>query len=217
MFRYFFLSSLILCISCNNKIKSSELDLLNGYWSIEYITHKNETFYPKGVTKLLDFYEVNDREGIRKKTQPQLNNKFLVTKDLNKFKESMWIDDEEIEKCDRLLEDYDCLKALPAKWDKLGKPKIQALYKPRCGVLMPQDPSGKQGLSTDAAGCPALLSTDVAGCPALLFSFDRRCSMIFCRSSRWSSFRLKTSLMPSASARLSRTMSHISVPRFSMV
>lgn len=85
MFRYFFLSSLILCISCNNKIKSSELDLLNGYWSIEYITHKNETFYPKGVTKLLDFYEVNDREGIRKKTQPQLNNKFLVTKDLNKF------------------------------------------------------------------------------------------------------------------------------------
>ena len=75
-----------LCISCNNKITSSELDLLNGYWSIEYITHKNETFYPKGVAKLLDFYEVNDREGIRKKTQPQLNNKFLVTKDLNNFK-----------------------------------------------------------------------------------------------------------------------------------
>ena len=72
-------------MGCNNKITSSELDLLNGYWSIEYITHKNETFYPKGVAKLLDFYEVNDREGIRKKTQPQLNNKFLVTKDLNKF------------------------------------------------------------------------------------------------------------------------------------
>ena len=85
MFRYFFLSSLILFTGCNNKIKSSELDLLNGYWSIEYITYKNETFYPKGVTKLLDFYEVNDREGIRKKTQPQLNNKFLVTKDLNNF------------------------------------------------------------------------------------------------------------------------------------
>ena len=72
-------------MSCNNKITSSELDLLNGYWSIEYVTHKNETFYPKGVTKLLDFYEVNDREGIRKKTQLLLNNKFLVTKDLNNF------------------------------------------------------------------------------------------------------------------------------------
>ena len=86
MFRYFFLSSLILCFSCKNKITLGELDLLNGYWSIDYITHKNETFYPKGTTKLLDFYEVNDRDGIRKKTQPQMNNKFLVTKDLNNFK-----------------------------------------------------------------------------------------------------------------------------------
>tara|TARA_B100000575_G_scaffold173133_1_gene138680 strand:+ start:325 stop:732 length:408 start_codon:yes stop_codon:yes gene_type:complete len=86
MFKHFFLGSLILCFSCKNTITSSELDLLNGYWSIDYITHKNETFYPKGATKLLDFYEVNDREGIRKKIQPQLNNKFLVTKDLNNFK-----------------------------------------------------------------------------------------------------------------------------------
>ena len=85
MFRYFFLTSFILCIGCKNKITSSELDLLNGYWSIDYITYKDETFYPKGGTKLLDFYEVNDKEGIRKKTQPLLNKKFLVTKDLNNF------------------------------------------------------------------------------------------------------------------------------------
>ena len=86
MFRYFFLSSLILCFGCKNRITSSQLDLLNGYWSIDYITHKNETFYPKGAAKLLDFYEVNDREGVRKKAQPQLDNKFLVTEDLNNFK-----------------------------------------------------------------------------------------------------------------------------------
>ena len=86
MYRSIILFLLILCLGCENKITPSDLDLLNGYWSIDYITHKNETFYPKGATKLLDFYEVNDREGIRKKTQPQLNNKFLVTKDLNNFK-----------------------------------------------------------------------------------------------------------------------------------
>jgi len=86
MFKYFFLTSLILCLGCKNKITSTELHLLNGYWSIDYITHNNETFYPKGATKLLDFYEVNKRQGIRKKTQPQLKNKFLVTKDLNNFK-----------------------------------------------------------------------------------------------------------------------------------
>ena len=86
MFRSFILSLLILCFGCNNKITPSDLDLLNGYWSIDYITHKNETFYPKGAAKLLDFYEVNDQEGVRKKAQPQLYNKFLGTDDLNNFR-----------------------------------------------------------------------------------------------------------------------------------
>ena len=86
MFRYFFFSLLILCLACKNKIAPSELYLLNGYWSIDFITHKNETFYPVGPNKLIDFYEINDRVGVRKKTQPQLNNKFLVTEDFNNFK-----------------------------------------------------------------------------------------------------------------------------------
>ena len=86
MYRSIILFLLILCLGCENKITPSDLDLINGYWSIDYITHKNETFYPKGAAKLLDFYEVNDREGVRKKAQPQLDNKFLVTEDLNNFK-----------------------------------------------------------------------------------------------------------------------------------
>tara|TARA_B100001059_G_scaffold50628_1_gene43848 strand:- start:48706 stop:49113 length:408 start_codon:yes stop_codon:yes gene_type:complete len=86
MYRIIILYLLVLCLGCKNQITPSDIDLLNGYWNIEYITHKNETFYPKGATKLLDFYEVNKREGIRKKVQPQLDNKFLVTEDLNNFK-----------------------------------------------------------------------------------------------------------------------------------
>jgi hypothetical protein len=86
MYRSIILFLLILCLGCENKITPSDLDLLNGYWSIDCITHKNETLYPKGAAKLLDFYEVNDREGVRKKAQPQLDNKFLVTEDLNNFK-----------------------------------------------------------------------------------------------------------------------------------
>ena len=86
MYRSIILFLLILCLGCKNKITPSELDLINGYWNINHITHKNETFYPKGAAKLLDFYVVNDREGVRKKVQPQLDNKFLVTEDLNNFK-----------------------------------------------------------------------------------------------------------------------------------
>ena len=34
----------------------------------------------------MDFYEVIEKIGVRKKVQPQLGNKFLVSDDLNKFK-----------------------------------------------------------------------------------------------------------------------------------
>ena len=84
--RYFVIILMIFCLSCKNEITPSKIALLNGYWNIEYITHKNETFYPKGASILFDFYELNEKNGVRKKVYPQLGNKFLVTEDLNNFK-----------------------------------------------------------------------------------------------------------------------------------
>lgn len=86
MNKFIALHLLLLCLGCGNEIIPSDLNLLNGYWNIDYISHKNETFNPKGAAKLFDYYEVNDRKGVRKKVQPSLNNKFLVTEDLNYFK-----------------------------------------------------------------------------------------------------------------------------------
>jgi len=84
MRKLFIISLLLLEIGCDNTIPS-DLTLLNGYWEIDYITHKNETFDPKGASRLLDFYEISEKTGVRKKVQPQLNNKFLVTDDINTF------------------------------------------------------------------------------------------------------------------------------------
>ncbi len=86
MFRCFIVSLLFLSLSCKNEIKPNEIYLLSGYWNIEYITQKNETFHPKGKAKLLDYYKVNKQGGVRKKVQPRLDNKFLVTEDINNFK-----------------------------------------------------------------------------------------------------------------------------------
>ncbi|MEK9603983.1 MAG: hypothetical protein VW127_06130 [Flavobacteriaceae bacterium] len=86
MSKLVFIGLLLFIFGCENKIKPSDLALINGYWSIDYITHKDETFHPKGALKLLDFYEINGKEGIRKKVQPRWDNKFLITEDLNKFK-----------------------------------------------------------------------------------------------------------------------------------
>ena len=86
MNKSYLLCFFIFCSGCKNQITPSDLKLLNGYWSIDYIAHKDQIFYPKGTVKLLDYYNVEGLNGIRKKVQPQLENKFLITEDLNNFK-----------------------------------------------------------------------------------------------------------------------------------
>ena len=71
------------CISNSSKIN---LELLNGYWKINFITQKNETFRPNGLAKLVDHYSVEKKNGIRKKAQPLIENKFIVTEDESPFK-----------------------------------------------------------------------------------------------------------------------------------
>lgn len=86
-FFYFFLFVFIInsngCISNSSKIN---LELLNGYWKINFITQKNETFRPNGLAKLVDHYSVENKNGIRKKAQPLIENKFIVTEDESPFK-----------------------------------------------------------------------------------------------------------------------------------
>ena len=89
---------------CKDEITPADLNELNGYWNIDFITHKNETFYPKGATKLVDFYVIKDQNGFRKKVQPQFDNKFLVTEDLNNFK--------------IFFEGTDCFKKFETLWDQ---------------------------------------------------------------------------------------------------
>lgn len=86
-FFYYFLFVFIInsngCISNSSKIN---LELLNGYWKINFITQKNETFRPNGLAKLVDHYSVENKNGIRKKAQPLIENKFIVTEDVSPFK-----------------------------------------------------------------------------------------------------------------------------------
>lgn len=99
-------------LGCKNQFTPADLNELNGYWNIDFITHKNETFYPKGISKLVDFYVINDQIGVRKKVQPQFDNKFIVTEDLNNFK--------------IVFEGTDCFMKFQTPWDQWEE-KIIAL------------------------------------------------------------------------------------------
>ena len=76
---------LFLDIGCHSRIVKPEIGLLAGYWRIDFITHKNETFRPKGITKLLDYYSLNKNSGLRKKVEPLIDNNFIITEDQNPF------------------------------------------------------------------------------------------------------------------------------------
>ena len=60
MFKKLVVIMMQIFFGCKDEITPADLNELNGYWNIDFITHKNETFYPKGATKLVDFYVIKD-------------------------------------------------------------------------------------------------------------------------------------------------------------
>lgn len=69
---------LSLLISCQNKINSNELTKINGYWEIEKVVFDQGEEKKYTVNEYFDYFELNNRKGIRKKVKPQLNGTYLV-------------------------------------------------------------------------------------------------------------------------------------------
>ena len=57
-------------IGCHSRPEKTDVGLLAGYWRIDFITQKNETFHPKVINRLLDYYFIEKNNGIRKKVEP---------------------------------------------------------------------------------------------------------------------------------------------------
>ena len=68
-------------IGCINNNKSYDLNYLNGYWRIDYVTQNNEIFDIKDENILLDYYYLNSNKGWKKKVRPLLNKRFETSAD----------------------------------------------------------------------------------------------------------------------------------------
>ena len=76
---------LFIISSCHQKITSSDISKLNGYWEIEKVilydgTKKNYTY-----NESFDFFKVTNNKGFRKKVMPQLDGRFLVNDQFEKI------------------------------------------------------------------------------------------------------------------------------------
>ena len=86
MNRIFLLSLLLLFMACGDKITSSELQHLNGYWEIQKVV------FPQGDTKeynlntTIDFITLEHNTGFRKKVQPKLDGTYITSDDAVSFR-----------------------------------------------------------------------------------------------------------------------------------
>jgi len=68
----------LLAVSCQKNFTADEYSKLNGYWEIEKVVMPNGDEKGYSVNATIDFFEVKDTVGFRKKVMPQLDGTYRV-------------------------------------------------------------------------------------------------------------------------------------------
>ena len=81
------LFTVLLFTSCQEKkVEIFDINLLNGYWEIEHVTMANGSHKDYKMSETIDFFEVKQDSGFRKKVNPQLDGTYLVNDSEEKVK-----------------------------------------------------------------------------------------------------------------------------------
>lgn len=77
---------LVVLMSCQKKVKIEDVAKINGYWEIEKVNlpDGNEKNYK--INETIDYFEVKNDSGFRKKVTPQFDGKYLVNDEYEKVK-----------------------------------------------------------------------------------------------------------------------------------
>ena len=75
----------LLLSSCNQQGKSADIAALNGYWEIDKVVFPGGSDKNYSVNQLVDYFEVKDTKGFRKKLQPKGDGSFLTSDDAQEF------------------------------------------------------------------------------------------------------------------------------------
>mgnify|MGYP007006685570 CR=1 FL=1 len=73
-----------LITGCNNQDPSEQLDDLNGYWEIERVEFSKDSIKEFKINENVDFIDIKDGNGFRKKVRPQFDGTYTVTNDAEK-------------------------------------------------------------------------------------------------------------------------------------
>jgi hypothetical protein len=76
---------ILLAVSCQKKFATNEYSKLNGYWEIKNVVLPNGDKKEYSINETIDFFEVKDTVGFRKKVMPQLDGSYRVNNLSEKF------------------------------------------------------------------------------------------------------------------------------------
>ena len=86
MHRFLLLVILTLCcVSCQKNNPQDQIQYLNGYWEIKKVILPNGSQKDYKFSQNIDFIEITNSTGIRKKVQPRLDGSFIVNNDSESF------------------------------------------------------------------------------------------------------------------------------------
>ncbi len=78
-------TGLLLCLailsSCNSRNPEEQIPHLGGYWEIEKVEISKDSVRTYTFSETVDFLDLEDGSGFRKKVKPQLDGSYLVTND----------------------------------------------------------------------------------------------------------------------------------------
>jgi len=69
----------------DSSINKEDLHHLNGYWEISEVIFPDGSVKEYGINPNIDFIQVNDDQGYRKKMKPQFDGTYDTTKDVEGF------------------------------------------------------------------------------------------------------------------------------------
>ncbi len=70
--------SVLSLYSCKQKITDNDISKINGYWEIEKVNLPNGEKKQYKINEAIDYFEIKNKKGFRKKVYPQLDGKYLV-------------------------------------------------------------------------------------------------------------------------------------------
>lgn len=112
MNKVLFFGIFLMLVACQIKVSQEELTLLNGYWEIEKVRLANGQIKEYKVNTTVDYIEVKDMAGYRKKVYPKFDGSFDTSNDAEYFTIIMQQDRSEIHYKSELSEWTEVLKSL---------------------------------------------------------------------------------------------------------